>query len=93
MENNKKFNFKEYYNNNPEFKKKQLKRMKERVLCTCGKSVLKYALNKHKLSKVHLNPPVYTVEDIMKNTLKEVETLNKRIEDLRGKLNKNNVEN
>jgi hypothetical protein len=50
----KKFNFKEYYNTNSEFKARHKLKMKEKIFCTdCNALVNKYNLAKHKRTKIH----------------------------------------
>jgi transcription initiation factor IIE alpha subunit len=49
------FNFKEYYNSNPEFKLAHQEKMRIKMLCPdCGNLITKYALEKHKRSKKHV---------------------------------------
>ena len=61
MENNdeikketKKFNFKEYYDNNPEFKKRHLEKCLTKVLCECGRMTNRCSLSRHRKSKIHM---------------------------------------
>lgn len=58
MENIKKekkiFNFKTYYDNNPEFKAKHLAKMREKVVCECGRTVNKSHHCKHLRSDIHI---------------------------------------
>lgn len=39
--------FKEYYNENPEFRERHQKRMKEKIKCDCGYSVSRSNMSKH----------------------------------------------
>jgi hypothetical protein len=55
----KKFNFKEYYNSNEEFKKRHLEKLREKVFCPCGHLVARVNLSKHKRTKVHLTQLEY----------------------------------
>jgi hypothetical protein len=60
----KRFNFKEYYANNPEFRERHLQKMKEKVRCDCGLFVGKYQLTKHKRTKGHATQ----MEHLLKHT-------------------------
>lgn len=45
--------FKKRYDNDPEFREKHKKYMRERVVCSCGKKVVRNYLSKHKKTKLH----------------------------------------
>jgi hypothetical protein len=49
----KKFQFKQYYANNPAFRQRHLEKMREKVQCECGRVVSKYNLHKHQSTKSH----------------------------------------
>ena len=49
----KKFNFKEYYANNKEFREKTKEKANRTVVCECGRVVNKSSLSTHKKSPVH----------------------------------------
>lgn len=49
----KKFSFREYYKNNPEFQKRHKAKLAQLVTCTCSKVVQKGYLSKHLKSKAH----------------------------------------
>lgn len=56
MEENKiksKFNFAEYYKNNPEFQKRHKEKLAQPVVCTCGKTIRKSYLTTHMKNKAH----------------------------------------
>jgi hypothetical protein len=46
--------FKNYYNNDPEFRRKHLDKMMERIECNCGFVTSRNNLTKHKRSRNHL---------------------------------------
>ncbi len=50
----KKFNFKEYYDSNPEFRKRHLEKCLTKVVCECGRVTNRCSLSRHKKSKIHL---------------------------------------
>ena len=47
--------FKQYYDENPEFRKRHLKKLGEKVTCECGVVSSRNNLTRHKKSKVHEN--------------------------------------
>jgi hypothetical protein len=54
----KRFNFKEYYATNPEFRQRHLEK-KQKVRCDCGRFNNKYSLTKHKRTKGHATQMEY----------------------------------
>ena len=50
----KKFNFKEYYDSNPDFRTRHKAKQLTKVLCTCGRAVNRCSLCRHKKSKIHM---------------------------------------
>ncbi len=50
----KKQTFKEYYDSNPEFREKHLNKLRERIICECGKSVARSNLSRHKKTTLHI---------------------------------------
>ena len=49
----KKFNFKNYYDSNPEFKERHLAKCLTKVTCECGRVINKVYEASHKRSKIH----------------------------------------
>lgn len=47
--------FKDYYNNDPEFRKKHLEWQKEKVICECGFVTARSNLYRHRKSHIHIN--------------------------------------
>ena len=48
------FVFKDYYANNPEFRKKHLAKQHEKITCSCGITVSRSSLCRHQKSHTHL---------------------------------------
>ena len=46
--------FKEYYNEDPEFRRRQLERLAEKVECECGYVCAKGNLSRHRKSHIHI---------------------------------------
>ena len=70
--------FKEYYSD-PEFKKKHLKYIKEKVECSCGKQISRSNMSTHVKTKLH-QKRLNSNEAIMKGLRESYfEYLNKRI--------------
>ena len=62
----KKFNFKEYYHANPEFKKSHLAKLKQKVTCeVCNKTISKCHIDRHRKTKKHLKLMGVVVKDIV----------------------------
>lgn len=53
--NNKHKSFTDYYNNDPEFRKKHLDKLKEKIECPCGFITARCNLSRHKKSHIHIN--------------------------------------
>jgi O-methyltransferase involved in polyketide biosynthesis len=49
----KKFVFKEYYKDNPEFAERHREKMKTKYDCPCGRTILRYQKLKHERTQVH----------------------------------------
>jgi hypothetical protein len=47
--------FKDYYDSDPEFRKKHLERSNEKVICECGFVSARSNLARHKKSHLHIN--------------------------------------
>lgn len=47
--------FMDYYNSDPEFKKRHLQKMNEKVECECGFICMKSNLYRHKQGYIHIN--------------------------------------
>src|SRR5690625_1964803 len=47
------FNFKEYYHNNEDFRKRHCAKMLERIDCECGAKPMRSNMSKHLKSKIH----------------------------------------
>ena len=50
----KKFNFKQYYVANPDFRQRHLEKCKEHIICTCGANVMRCHMSRHKSTKKHI---------------------------------------
>jgi len=46
--------FKEYYDNDPEFRARHIRYMCQRITCDCGTSLIRSGLSRHKKSNKHL---------------------------------------
>jgi hypothetical protein len=84
--NNKTQTFKEYYNSNPEFKKRHLEKMKTKLTCECGRVVNKAHMCKHLRSSVHIKSLNITKSNTESGD-KHVE-FQKQIDDLKELLEK-----
>ena len=85
----KKFCFKEYYNSNPEFKKRHLAKLAEKVLCSCGKTCSKGRYAKHLMTTLHLNA-VKSSDEVKPRTIndlvKEIEILKNKVDQFEKKI-------
>ena len=72
--------FKENYDNDPEFKKKHLKYVTEKVKCECGFMTCRNNILKHKKSHIHINKMQSIKEEESKTLGLEIIKLNKNIE-------------
>lgn len=80
----KKFNFKEYYNSNPKFRKRHLAKMNEKIACNCGRLVARCGLARHKRTKSHASALAVAVTKPQKKT---IENLQEEIEELKKTVN------
>lgn len=46
--------FKDYYNSNPEFRKRHIKKMQEKVKCECGMTMQKSNTSRHRKGQKHI---------------------------------------
>ena len=78
------FVFKDYYANNPEFRKKHLAKQHEKITCSCGITVSRSSLCRHQKSHTHQNK-IAGGDDKDKNHLlqelkEEIEKIKRNIE-------------
>jgi 1,2-phenylacetyl-CoA epoxidase catalytic subunit len=74
-----KHSFKNYYDNNEEFRKKHIKKMNEKIFCECGFETARSNLYRHKKGSIHTQ----NMEKISGNkeeTLKKLLSLKKHID-------------
>ncbi len=77
----KKFNFGEYYKNNPEFRARHLEKQRAKVECECGITVTKSHLGEHKKTKRHMQKL-----NLEKDERDEIKLLHQRIQRLEKRL-------
>ena len=73
--------FKEYYQN-PEFRERHLNYLKEKVVCECGKTVMRCNKTRHKKSKKHqeaVNKPASDVQNELKKMKHQIRKLVKKL--------------
>ncbi|AYV85345.1 MAG: hypothetical protein Satyrvirus11_27 [Satyrvirus sp.] len=75
--------FKEYYDKDPEFKKKHLENMKTKITCKCGFITSKANYYRHKKSHICIlkrekMKKIEELEEEMKKLKKELKKLNKK---------------
>lgn len=76
-----KHSFKEYYDNNPEFKERHLENMREEIVCVCGCKTTRGNKYNHRKSKLHC-----AKIEIM-NKDRELKKANREIRKLKKMLN------
>lgn len=69
----KKFSFKEYYDNNAEFRERHIAKCKEQVTCECGCVVQKWHYARHKKQKKHIKHMEEINKNKPENIIKHVE--------------------
>lgn len=92
-EEKKKFNFKNYIDNNPAFKKRHMDYVSQKVECTCGRHITRGNLSKHKTTSIHKNG-LKIAEKEVKEKDEDKEQLNKilaEIAELKTILNEKKV--
>lgn len=73
--------FKDYYNENPEFRRKHLEKLKAKVVCECGFVTALSNLYTHKKGRIHKN----MMDSKDKNNDKKLEIIDK-IKELQSQL-------
>lgn len=77
--------FKEYYDEDSEFRKKHLQRLNEKIECECGFMTARCNLSRHKKSHIHLQK----MQKIQKNNkIQELKQEKEIIEDKISRLDK-----
>lgn len=78
--------FTDYYNNDPEFRRKHLEKLKEKVECECGFVTARSNLSRHKKSHLHIEK-MEEIEEEKENIIKKKE-LEKKLEKMMKELEK-----
>lgn len=90
--------FKEYYDEDPEFRKKHLEKLNEKIECECGFVTARCNISRHRKSHLHenkmqkigkifeLKQDKQELKDQMKNLKKEITKVNNKIDRLEKKL-------
>lgn len=77
--------FTDYYREDPEFRKKHLERLKERIVCECGFETSRNNLPRHRKSHLHIEKmeKIERVRELrleMKSLSRELKQLEKQLE-------------
>jgi hypothetical protein len=77
----KKFNFSEYYNSNPEFRERHKKYMSEKKPCSCGFVTARSNMSKHKKSSNHTKRMAEFENNLEIKFIKKYEDLKKIVDE------------
>lgn len=79
----KKHTFKEYYDNNPEFKQRHKENMNEVIICECGCETTKGNKHSHQKSKIHCaKVELIRKDEELKKAKREIRKLKKMLKDI-----------
>ena len=87
--------FKKYYDNNPEFKKRHLKRMSQKITCECGFVTARGNLSRHKKGHLHIQrmgdyDEIVELEEAMEEINQKIKALKKDRSKIKRKLKRMN---